>query len=826
MSAAPVLHIQRDGEDLRSVPLEGESVLGRGEDCVIRLEDRAISRQHAVLRPIADGIQVERKSEFAPVSVNGNEITRAILKPGDVIEIGPYLMRVSIPEKMSAGPLSASGQLPSPTDPTVPLVAAAPAAPQEAAPLVPSEPLIASPAPTASLEALPAEMPAFGDSALALEPAPAEALAAPEGTGPGLADPLGELGDPLSGLEAAPVEAVSTNATAPIDPDADLGTGEVLGLPLDEAAASAAAQPQQAMEIAEDDAATKVGISEMVQVRLIFKAGEANTTVYEINKEEVSIGRGKSCDVIIADKKSSRKNAIIRKAGLQFVIKDLSSANGTYVNGARIEEMELTGNDVIRIGDTEFEFRAGARDYTEAEKDFLQVPASELQEAPGDLQFGGAAALDANGALPQIASTIPNPMGASVSSPVEAVPAFTPAPATTPFTPPPGPEIAGIAGIGNPGAQGKGGFMEKFRALPKGRQYMVIVMVITLLYFFLFDEEEEQVQTKPRPRPSVTASLGSKTAVRRFESLTPEQQRFVESQHAMAFEYYKNKDYDKALFEIRKIFSLVEEYKDSKEIERYALEGKRKREQIEEERRRKDEETRLKQRVLELENETRSLMAKRRYEQAREFFAQILALDPENAAVERWRAEIEEYEESKRLEGKRTAAMKEINQQAWEVYRQGLGLQKKGRYHSAIAIFDKVKDIGATDPRIARLAARQIAKTRALIRDAREPVLAQAREAEQGGDHAKAYQFFKRATVIDPPHPEGYAGMKRVRDVLHERAKYAYTEAVLFESYSDFDAAKKKYQDIIATTPVDDVYYQRAQRKLARYFHRSGDPIE
>src|SRR5262245_30747416 len=90
MGAAAVLTILKDGEVVKKQSLEGEAVVGRSEGCVIRLEDRAISRQHALFRPVGDGFQVEKRSEFAPLSVNGSECTRAFLKEGDIVAIGPY----------------------------------------------------------------------------------------------------------------------------------------------------------------------------------------------------------------------------------------------------------------------------------------------------------------------------------------------------------------------------------------------------------------------------------------------------------------------------------------------------------------------------------------------------------------------------------------------------------------------------------------------------------------------------------------------------------------------------------------------------------------
>ena len=59
-----------------------------------------------------------------------------------------------------------------------------------------------------------------------------------------------------------------------------------------------------------------------------------------------------------------------------------------------------------------------------------------------------------------------------------------------------------------------------------------------------------------------------------------------------------------------------------------------------------------------------------------------------------------------------------------------------------------------------------------------------------------------------------------MRGILHDRAKSIYTEAVLAESYSDFVVAKKKFKEVLEVSPVDDIYRQRAERKLSKYFDK------
>ena len=133
----------------------------------------------------------------------------------------------------------------------------------------------------------------------------------------------------------------------------------------------------------------------------------------------------------------------------------------------------------------------------------------------------------------------------------------------------------------------------------------------------------------------------------------------------------------------------------------------------------------------------------------------------------------------------------------------------------------RVSDIGATDKRAEKSASAQIKATEQLIAQLRDPVLADAKQAEDSQDYPKAFSLYKKATEIDPPHPAGYAGMDRIRGILHDRAKSIYIDAVLAESYSDFETAKKKYQECKDVAPKDDVYYERAERKLATFLQAS-----
>jgi tetratricopeptide (TPR) repeat protein len=217
-------------------------------------------------------------------------------------------------------------------------------------------------------------------------------------------------------------------------------------------------------------------------------------------------------------------------------------------------------------------------------------------------------------------------------------------------------------------------------------------------------------------------------------------------------------------------------------------------------------------------------MLKKEYEQMSEFFTQILALDPDNASVALWRKEIEAFNEETKLKLQQKEVLAAIRKNAWAVYGQGLKIKKSGKYHTAIATFKSAIELGPNEKKVIVLAKEQIGHCRGLISRAREPVLVEAKKSEAAGDLFRAFKLYKQATQIDPPHPAGHSGMSRVKGILHDRSKLTYTEAIISESYSDFANAKKLFKECLDNSPVDDLYHERAARKLAHYYEKPESP--
>jgi serine/threonine-protein kinase len=76
-----------------------------------------------------------------------------------------------------------------------------------------------------------------------------------------------------------------------------------------------------------------------------------------VGRSRLSVGRSADNDVILNTEKVSRYHSVLELRGRSWFIKDLNSANGTFVNNNPVQENELQDLDVIIIGDTNCLFR-------------------------------------------------------------------------------------------------------------------------------------------------------------------------------------------------------------------------------------------------------------------------------------------------------------------------------------------------------------------------------------------------------------------------------------------------------------------------------------
>jgi two-component system, cell cycle response regulator len=75
-----------------------------------------------------------------------------------------------------------------------------------------------------------------------------------------------------------------------------------------------------------------------------------------------TIGRGRDNDIVVLSDAVSRHHAKLERRGTEFLVSDLDSTNGTFVNSEPkpLKEWRLNRGDQLRIGDTIFKYLSGA----------------------------------------------------------------------------------------------------------------------------------------------------------------------------------------------------------------------------------------------------------------------------------------------------------------------------------------------------------------------------------------------------------------------------------------------------------------------------------
>lgn len=89
---------------------------------------------------------------------------------------------------------------------------------------------------------------------------------------------------------------------------------------------------------------------------LLVVAGEQTGRVFPLVRNTIILGRGDDADVKVVDRAVSTHHARIISGGVGYELEDLSSTNGTYVAGRRIDRCRLKNGDRIRLGGVEFAF--------------------------------------------------------------------------------------------------------------------------------------------------------------------------------------------------------------------------------------------------------------------------------------------------------------------------------------------------------------------------------------------------------------------------------------------------------------------------------------
>lgn len=97
-------------------------------------------------------------------------------------------------------------------------------------------------------------------------------------------------------------------------------------------------------------------LTDIIRSQLIGIEGVYKGKDFDLRQDVVVIGRDVECDIVLNDKKSSRKHARLQWDGTHYWIQDLKSTNGVFINGFPVSRSRLQNGDRLVLGGTVFLF--------------------------------------------------------------------------------------------------------------------------------------------------------------------------------------------------------------------------------------------------------------------------------------------------------------------------------------------------------------------------------------------------------------------------------------------------------------------------------------
>jgi Nif-specific regulatory protein len=142
--------------------------------------------------------------------------------------------------------------------------------------------------------------------------------------------------------------------------------------------------------------------------RLVAIAGKFQGTVLSITDAPAVIGRESGATLCLPDASVSRRHSEIERDGEEFIITDLDSLNGTFVNDVPVKRRTLAHGDRVRIGNSQFLFLRHDGDIPSGSSEVQFDDSRSLTEVTKQFRFNDALYLMARdlAALMKVSTTI------------------------------------------------------------------------------------------------------------------------------------------------------------------------------------------------------------------------------------------------------------------------------------------------------------------------------------------------------------------------------------------------------------------------------------
>lgn len=516
---------------------------------------------------------------------------------------------------------------------------------------------------------------------------------------------------------------------------------------------------------------TTVGLLPSVPTLVFYdQYGQVSQTQALAGNSNV-VGRDSAANIFIDHPKLSRKHFEISRQEQQYRIRDLGSANGTFVNGQGLTSEQyyiLSSGDEIAIFDLKMRFVLRDASFDD-----------RVQSAQGQLvTYSEEQSVDQSAEEQPFDYIGPNPDAPNAEMPINS-----------------GNDEADFRPID---------FKDKKRILP----FVLIIVVLLLGTLFFVQEETTEVINKP------DASVLSP-----FEKLTPEQKEIVKQQYQMAQMYLQQGKYELARQELIKLHQLIPFYEDSKKIEEIANQGllmmQEKEKLAAEEREKAEIAAKVTQTIKECRSKVHPQIEMFEIDKCLE---PIIEFDPNHPDILSLRAMIQELIEARDAKLKAQQERQYLIGQLKKLFTSAQNLDRRNLWLKAIASYIIVTKANYPDPGgLKEQAKNRINELKILVKTKQEEFQKKADEYYAKGEYKNAILALRDGIVIDDSnqmligkHAEWMINLKNLMRPI-------FQESIIEESVGEVDQAKAKWKKITEMSLTGEDYFEKSKFKLIRY---------
>ncbi len=527
-----------------------------------------------------------------------------------------------------------------------------------------------------------------------------------------------------------------------------------------------------------NDEATRVMSTQAEAPYLRIVEGNGQEDTIRLDGRRWVAGREEGCNILLNDRKASRRQFELSSTPQGYFIRDMGSSNGTLLNGQALAPDELRAirsGDVIQVGKVVLHFEIRDPNF---EKKLMVLPA----EVRADLPI-------------------------VVQNPYEMINYPVP---------------SGPGGAVRVGGQGSGGLVAYINNLPipgtenmaeekrKKVRFWVVVAVILMPIILILSLSGGEKAPPPKQDPAMQA----------FLKRTPKEQQQIKEWYQLAMNFYLEKKLSNAAEWLRKIHEILPDgYKNSLAMALECQEQERIAQQLAEIEKEKAMREKIRIEVELTINRCRSVASRTHsLSELNVCLESAISLDPENAMIKDLQRQVEVRAQQKQMDEANQREYRGRVARGKALYDEAVSFENSGDYLDALEAYRKHADSSFPDPNgLKTLSRNQILAIRKKMSSKIDDLVKAAEGAYAIGNFKEAVQRLKESKKIDPRDERVAELFAKYRRELDQKMREIYEEAVISEGLGQVDDAKVKWKKIMETDHHEGEYYNKSRTKLKKY---------